>query len=487
MNLLDSPKQLPMKQFVLTFLMYSCLLFSTAGNTTVPEPTLPAIDAYVKHMMQVHGIPGVALAVVHRGQVIHENYYGQASLTHDVPVQEKHLFRVYSTTKLLVSTAVFQLIEKGALSLEDPLERHLPDLPESWRTVQVKHLLTHSSGIPNFIQFDSDLSNEEMWNQLAALDMDFPTGSRFDYNQTNYWLLATIIEQLSGQSMEAFIIDQQFSGNGEGILFSSDSREVIPDRLSKYNYDLESESYSYATDREQSRGLAGNGLNITLDQFLGWSHRLDRGELLRTSTKAAMWTRFEYTDSDDSSLHGWGDYSTRGVKAYGFTGGGVSAFRIYPDHELTIILLTNGYRYMPVHNHMVNEVAGLVDTATFNQPLSLGGTLIEAFIEQDFDQAMVTFRDLKQQHPEESLEMALNQIGYLFLRKQETDRALKIFTLNTREYPNSANTYDSLGEAYLVRGDLDKALRNYKKSLQLDPESPNARKMIEGIERRLGQ
>jgi tetratricopeptide (TPR) repeat protein len=55
------------------------------------------------------------------------------------------------------------------------------------------------------------------------------------------------------------------------------------------------------------------------------------------------------------------------------------------------------------------------------------------------------------------------------------------------EYPNSANTYDSLGEAYLVRGDLDKALRNYKKSLKLGPESANARKMIEGIDRRMGQ
>ena len=78
--------------------------------------------------------------------------------------------------------------------------------------------------------------------------------------------------------------------------------------------------------------------------------------------------------------------------------------------------------------------------------------------------------------------MAINSLGYYLLGLGEVDSAIEIFKFNTREYPNSANTYDSLGEAYLADGDTEKARENYEKSLQLDPDNEHAVEMLRNMD-----
>jgi len=468
-----------------TLLLAILLLSACQRQKKVVEVNDPnEIDTYIENLMKVHDVPGLALAVLKKDSVIHKKFYGKASLEFDIPVDENHLFRVYSTTKLLVATAIFQLQEQGKLRLDDTLAIHLKDLPETWERVSIANLLTHSSGIPNFIQFESHLNNEAVWSKLAELPMEFEPGTLWRYNQTNYWLLAKIIEKQSGMTLTEFVAQNQFEGYKDGFVFSSNSLEVIPNRISKYVFNDDLEKYEKSIDQEQSRGLAGNGLNITLDKFVSWNKRLDQNQILSNENKQKMWISQQF-ENGKRFAYGWDDYSFDDVKSFGFTGGGVSAFRKFVDHDITVIVLTNGYRYTPIHNTIVNEVVGIVDENFKNKSRSLQDAVFEAFIAKPFDKALKTIDSVQKLYPDERFEGTLNRIGYTLLNKKATKKAIDIFSLNTKKYPESSNTFDSLGEAFLVSGNLEAALEQYQKALLLNPESTNAQKMIGGISREL--
>ena len=464
--------------FILIILL-AALCACTSERNTINSPE---IDDYVKELMEVHEIPGLALAVIKNGAVIHKSYHGKASLGFEVPVDEEHLFRVYSTTKLLVATAIFQLIEEKKLSLENPIHRLLDDLPQQWSSVQVQHLLTHSSGIPNFIQFETSLPNDLVWEKLKAMSLDFSPGDLWSYNQTNYWLLAQIIEKLSGESLEEFIGKRQFDNGNEGILFSSNSLEAINNRIVKYSFNHQTDQYEIAIDKEQSRGLAGNGLNISLDKFIEWNRLLDQGQIISETTKEQMLSKFSFAKSNRPFAYGWDLYKSQKKTSSGFTGGGVSAFRKYVDADLTIILLSNGYKYTPIHNDAVNHIAGLVDVSLVNNDQLLNSQLLNAFLSKEYDDALSGFTQMKSEHPNQTFESTLNRVGYIFLSVGSVDKAIEIFTLNTIEYPNSSNAFDSLGEAYFVNKNLSLALKNYQKALELEPNSRNAMAMLQKIQ-----
>lgn len=473
-------------RFLKTTLLLAILLLSACQRTKkgVEANDPNEIDAYIENLMKVHEVPGLALAVLKKDSVVHKKFYGKASLEFDIPVDENHLFRVYSTTKLLVATAIFQLQEQGKLRLDDTLAIHLKDVPETWERVSIANLLTHSSGIPNFIQFESHLNNEAVWLKLVELPMEFEPGTVWRYNQTNYWLLAKIIEKQSGMTLTEFIAQNQFEGDRNGFVFSSNSLEVIPNRISKYVFDNALGKYQKSIDREQSRGLAGNGLNITLDKFVSWNQRLDQNQILSKENKAKMWTSQEF-ENGKRFAYGWDDYSFDDVKSFGFTGGGVSAFRKFIDHDITVIVLTNGYKYTPIHNSIVNGVVEIIDERLEDKSRSIEDTIFEAFITKPFDKALNALDSIQKLYPDERFEGVLNRMGYTLLNKKATKEAIDIFRLNTEKYPESSNTFDSLGEAFLVSGNLEAALEQYRKALLLNPESTNAQKMINGITREL--
>ncbi|MEL6303913.1 MAG: serine hydrolase domain-containing protein, partial [Bacteroidota bacterium] len=163
------------------------LFSASCANSEKENRTLALkneIDQYLTKTMELHNIPGLALAVVEEGEIMYENYFGKASLETDSMVDKNTLFRIFSATKLVTSTGVFQLIQSGALDLNDTISKHLKDLPIHWQNIKIKHLLTHSSGLPDIIRYESSLSDEALMEQLSKDEMEFATGHQFRYNQT---------------------------------------------------------------------------------------------------------------------------------------------------------------------------------------------------------------------------------------------------------------------------------------------------------------
>ncbi|MBP2615413.1 serine hydrolase domain-containing protein [Chryseobacterium jejuense] len=470
-----------MKQFILTTFALSTSIMAYTQKTEQSA----LIDRYVKEVMTINQIPGLAIGIIKDDQIVFQQYYGKETLENDKKVDSNSMFRIYSTSKLISNVGAFQLIEKGQLSLEDNISKYIENLPKEWQEVKVKNLLTHSSGIPNLIAFNEisiDDSNTKVIERLAKEKMEFKTGNQFSYNQTNYFLLTMIIEKITGQSFENFIMNNQFSDSKKQVVFSSNALEKIPHRVVKYNYNSERKQYEKSTDISGTRAHSANGIAITLPAFLKWSSHLSKNDFLHQKTKDMMWQPFDFGNKKDVFTYGWDISRVNNIASYNFSGGNVSAYKIYPQNNMAIVMMSNGYSLFPIQYRIINHIAAMIDKTLTDDYSSAEETIISEFSKKNNPDAEKIYYSLKAKNPKWNFENTLNDIGYILLRNSRTDEAVKVFAINVKENPQSANSFDSLGEGYFSAKNYALALENYKKSLALNPENTNALKMINKIE-----
>jgi CubicO group peptidase (beta-lactamase class C family) len=450
------------------------------------------IDNYINEVIEINEIPGVALAVIKDGKVIYEKYSGKASFEDNQPVDKNTAFKIFSTTKLITNVGVFQLIEKGKLSPEDPISKYLDNLPKEWQSIKVKNLLTHSSGLPDIVMFEDipiTLPYDEKIAILTTKPMEFVTGAQYSYNQTNYFFLAKIIEKITGLTFEEYILQNQFPEVKSGVYFSSDFGKAVPNSAFRYNFNTKTNQYVKNTLNSGADGHSANGLNITLPEFIRWNENLDKNTFLKSETKYSMWEPFQYTKSKEAFGYGWDFYPVNKVISYGFTGGNETAFRKFVKNDITIIFLSNGHKYdnLYVQSQVVNHVAGIVDKTLVDAYLLADEKITQDFLKLDFTKAELNYLVLKKNHPEWKFEDRLNVIGYTFMNYGRINDAIKVFELNTKENPKSGNAFDSLAESYFNNNQLEKSKQTYQKALALSPENANAKEMLVKIDKLLAK
>lgn len=473
-----------MKNFLSAFFMLSSIVVFSQKKESPKIELKQTIDNYLQQTIKANEIPGLAVGVVKDGKIIFEAYYGKENLEGNHPINQNSLFRIYSTSKLISTVSVFQLIEKGQLSLDDTISKYLENLPKEWQDVKIKNLLSHSSGIPNIIRY-KDISvaatDQEKIERLSKEKMEFETGNQFSYNQTNYWLLTMMIEKITGESFENYILENQFSHSKDKILFSSNSSENISNRVVKNFYNTKTKRYEKTSENDGLRAHSGNGVNITLPTFLNWSINLNNNIFLDSETKKSMWKTFDFNNKKDRFAYGWDITKVNNHYSYGFSGGNVSAYRVFQDRNLSIIVLSNGYRYAPVQDQIINHIAGLVDKNLIDQYLLSEESIISEFLKVDNQNAEQNYQTLKRKNPEWNFQKTLNLTGYILIGNDRPDDAIKVFELNVKDNPNSGDAFDSLGEAYFIAEKYEIANKHYLKSLELNQKNDNAKKMLSKI------
>jgi CubicO group peptidase (beta-lactamase class C family) len=431
------------------------------------------IDSYLEEAMDLHNIPGLALAMVEDGQVVYKNYFGKASLEEERTVDENTLFRIFSATKLISATAVFQLIEDGRLNLDDRISKYLDDLPKHWQDVQIKNLLSHSSGLPDIIRYESKLSDKELMEILYKDKMDFETGNQFRYNQTNYWLLAQIMAQITGSSFDQFVLEKQFDNATKGVVFSSNSQEVIPNRATRYFYNNKTKEFDKDTNNNGKRGHSGNGLNITLDRFIEWDSLLDNDQLLSYVAKSKMWTPFRFGNQKDEFLHGWGSYSVGGVESYGFSGGNLAAFRKFVSKKRTIILLSNGYE-IPAYDIIVNDISRILDSSQEMADPTLEEEVMKKVLKDQFAEALDLFKKLREENPGAdfgNLKWNINSIGNALTNEGNQEKAFEVFKFNAAANPEWWVALAGVAESSEALKDTMGAIDNYREAIKLNADN----------------
>lgn len=325
------------------------------SKTAVQRSVLTANAAartFMREQIASKKIPGAQIAVVQHGRIILSEAFGFANLEHRVAVTSDTAFPINSATKSFTGVAAMQLVEAGKLDLNAPVARYLQDLPSAWRNVRVRQLLDHTSGLPDIIGrtgLIGDGTETGAWAAVKALPVESAPGTRFEYNQTNYALLARIIDTLSGMKFADYFAVRQFKPAGMMHVRFGDGFDIVPDAATPYSF--YGSGHGGAATNELGRWRddlppftrTGAGINASAREIARWIIALQAGKLLaKPDSLKQLWSA-DTLDSGDRNAWalGWPIVRAAPHPIVGGIGGGRAAFFVYPEDDLAVIVLTN--------------------------------------------------------------------------------------------------------------------------------------------------
>jgi CubicO group peptidase (beta-lactamase class C family) len=259
-----------------------------AGAAEAQDSLAQRIDAFVRAEMERQHVPGVAIGVVKGGTVIKAQGYGFANLEHRVPVTPETIFESGSLGKQFTAAAVMLQVEDGRLSLSDPLTTFFPDAPPTWKAITVRHLLTHTSGLPDYVSgmIDErrDYTEEELARFAFALSLEFPAGSRWNYSNTGYVLLGIIVHKVSGMFYGDVLATRVFQPTGMATTRVISEADIVPNRAAGYQLEQgEVKNQSWVSPTLNT--TADGSLYFSVRDLLAW----EAAVRARTVLKPASW------------------------------------------------------------------------------------------------------------------------------------------------------------------------------------------------------
>lgn len=312
------------------------------------QPPLDAIDRLVRDELAAQRIPGAAVAVIRRGEVITAQGYGVANVEHAVPVTDRTIFQSGSLGKQFTAAAVLLLVEDGALSLDDRLIRFFPEAPPAWRDITVRHLLTHTSGIPNYtdglVDYRRDYTEDELVRLAQSLPLDFAPGDEWKYSNTGYVLLGAIIGKVTGRFYGDILRDRVFAPLGMETARVISEAEIVPHRAAGYQL-VDGVLQNQAWVSPSLNTTADGSLYLSLRDLIAW----DRGIRARAVLSPASWeAMFTPVTLNSGRRHpyalGWQVDRIAGqmVQQHGGAWQGFKTHLVrYTDDDVTVVVLTN--------------------------------------------------------------------------------------------------------------------------------------------------
>src|SRR5215471_15881268 len=188
--------------------------------------------------------PGAALGIVKDGKLVYTKGYGRADLEHDVPITDSTIFYIGSVSKQFVTMCILLLEEQGKLSLDDKVQKYLPDFPEYNAPLTIRNFIHHTSGVRDNLtlwplagnDYLDHIDKEEMYQMIRRQkELNFTPGEQFLYSNSCYFMLGLIIEKVSGQSLSRFGQENIFGPLGmRNTFFGDDNTRIIKNRAFSY-------------------------------------------------------------------------------------------------------------------------------------------------------------------------------------------------------------------------------------------------------------
>ena len=337
-----------------------------AGAQAPAGVTTGRVDAVVESEMTRQRIPGAAVAVVRDGGVFVVRGYGLANLEHRVAVTPETIFQSGSLGKMFTSAAVMLQVEDGKLSLTDPIARFFPGAPAAWGGITVRHLLTHTSGIPEYTAGAIDLRRDYTEDDFAAmaygLQPSFAPGEKWTYSNTGYVLLGIIVRKASGMFYGDVLAERVFKPLGMKTARVISESDIVPHRAAGYT--LVKGEWKNQDWVSPSLNTTGDGaLYLSLNDMVAW----DAGVRGRRILSAASWdTVLSPGRLNDGSPHGYGfgwRIDSRGGQPRYHHGGSWQGFKTHYSRfargDLSVIVLANLRQANP--ERIADAVAEAID------------------------------------------------------------------------------------------------------------------------------
>ena len=335
--------------------LLAALLLAGAPVAAAQAPAratlLQRLDSIAGAPVKAGSVAGMAVAVVRGRDTLLYKGYGFADLENQVPVTPGTVFRIGSVTKQFTSAAVMQLVEQHKVSLDDELSTYVPKYPTRGQRILVRHLMNHTSGIPSYTDIGPafgnvarlDLSHDSLVGVVAPLSPQFAPGTHFYYNNTGYYMLGMLLEQVTGKPYGTYLDEQLFKPNGLAGTTYCDARRLIPHRAQ--GYDRPPTGFVNTSFLSMDLPYAAGSLCSTVGDLVSWSLRLMSGRIVSPASYREMTTPVTLPHGRPMN-YGYGlSADTLGGRRIVQHGGGIngfiSALFTVPSESLVVAVLAN--------------------------------------------------------------------------------------------------------------------------------------------------
>ena len=307
------------------------------------------VDDLVKRQLTEQKIPGAAIVVLKAGKIAKAGAYGLADMESAVPVTAETIFRIQSMSKQFTAAGIMMLVEDGKLRLDEPAARYFDGAPGAWQKITLRHLLTQTSGLRDFIneptlELSRATTDEQLLASVANRPLKFAPGDAWDYSNTNYLLLGMIIRRVSGQWYGDFLAERIFRPLGMTRTSVIHEGENDPGRAKGYTLD-NGRIRPSANLPSVVAGYGGGGIQSTVLDLAKWDAALYADKVLKRAMLDQMWTPVKLNNGTSHGYgFGWeiGEIAQhRWIWHAGKWNGFAAQIDRFVDDRLTVIVLTN--------------------------------------------------------------------------------------------------------------------------------------------------
>lgn len=321
--------------------------------------------------------PGVAVAVVKNGEVVFKKAYGMANLEHNIPINTNTVFDLASVSKQFTAFTICLLESEGKLSLEDKVIKYIPELPDYAKSIKIKHLISHTSGLRDhgalasmagFFITDLMHTNQILKMMYRQKGLETPPGTAYKYCNSSYVLLTEIVKRVTGKTFSEYTFEKIFKPLGMSSTWFADNHQlVLKNRAASYEKD--NDHYFHIPSLNAAPGPSG--LLTTVDDLVKWALNFENPivgnrKMLKRFDEISTFDNgqkvFVRMDEGDSIFYAKGQFvatytGTPRIGHGGHTAGFRTFFGRFPQHRITVIQLSNDE-----HNE---ALGGRYDIASF--------------------------------------------------------------------------------------------------------------------------
>ena len=502
-------------------LLFFCLC-AIAQPLSAQQPSakqaISNLERDIPGLLQQADVPGLSIALIHDGKIVWTGAFGIANAKTKKTVTKTTVFEAASLSKPVFAYGVMKLVDKGKLDLDTPLNKYLGNNydvinDDRINLITARHVLSHTSGFPNWRGNDDS----------KDLRIHFTPGSKWSYSGEGMVYLSKVVEKITGMAFEDYMQTEVLQPLG--MTSSSYIWQDRYDTLKAYRHDILGEFTGrnqpedlHATTQPHSpdtastqatssaaatqvakpapareTGNAAASLVTTAEDYARFIIAVMDGKGLKKSTWEQMLTPqvrvtpkyppiawglgwgLETMDEGKYFWH-WGDNGD--AKAY------ITAFLPKKD---AVVYFADGSNGLAFTKEILADALGggdhpAVNNLNYERYNSPSRLLLKSILAKGATPALNEYTQRRIQDSTQRInEENMNTMGYALIRKQHLKDAIEVFRQNTEDFPNSWNVWDSLAEAYADDGAKDLAIKNYEKSVQLNPDNKNGIKQLEKL------
>ena len=294
--------------------------------------------------------PGATVIVVKNGKTVLRSSYGMANAIEKIPMKADDVMRLGSITKQFTAVGIMMLVDEGKISLSDKLSKFIPDYPEAGNQITVEHLLTHTSGVPNYTSnpdfvknMEKEMSVKEMIATFKNEALEFEPGTRWSYSNSGYFLLGAIIEKVTGVPYAKFVEDRIFVP----LKMNNSAYEGYERTKQRHaeGHSKNKDGFEFSRKLSMSQPYAAGSLISTVDDLATWDASISAGALLKAESWKKAFTPYVLKQGEPTNYgYGWSIGQLEGSPMISH-GGGINGFSTFalrlPEDKVYVAVLTN--------------------------------------------------------------------------------------------------------------------------------------------------